>query len=119
MMAVSSELVRSGRGVCSPRSSSLRGIIEERFDGVVGLILHVAVDVPEVDLGVASGMRQSSVGSCSTTMVFFLSVQLANEICTIFVPEWARWTIDKVEVAICVTLQYLLGSSKYNYICLI
>jgi len=37
------------RNVLSPGLPALRGIIEERFDGGVGLALHVAVDVPEID----------------------------------------------------------------------
>ena len=35
----------------SPALPAFCGIIEERFDGEVGLALHVAVDVPEIDHG--------------------------------------------------------------------
>ena len=37
------------RSVFSPALPALRGIIEECFDGGVGLALHVAVDIPEID----------------------------------------------------------------------
>jgi len=35
----------------SPGLPALRGVIEKRLDGRVGLALHVAVDVPEIDHG--------------------------------------------------------------------
>jgi len=35
----------------SPALPALRGVIEERIDGRVGLALHLAVDVPEIDHG--------------------------------------------------------------------
>jgi len=37
------------RSVFSPALPAFRGIIEERIDGGVGLALHMAVDVPEID----------------------------------------------------------------------
>ena len=41
---------RQGR-VLSPTLPALGGVVEKRPDGGVGLALHVAVDIPEVDHG--------------------------------------------------------------------
>jgi len=63
--------------VLSPALPALRGVIEKGFDGGVGLALHVAVDIPEIDHS-----RKGHPIACDGDMLHrdcVLSAQLAHE----------------------------------------